>query len=308
MEISIIIPVYNKEEYIANCLQNILSQDFYSYEIIVVDDGSNDNSGEICDKLASKQPHIKVFHTENQGVTAARLFGYNHSNGKYIMFVDSDDILLPNALSLTYNAIKLTNADEVIAQYRTQKGNSSNLQLQGWIDSSFLIKELLSCRFNFCIIWGILFKKEILENCLNTPRQINSGEDILMQIQVLAKSPKVFFIPEYIYMYMEGLPNDRRLVLETEILYDNILEQVVTDKDLKTYLLIHKIKMYENFLNLRMFYTFDIYYKKFRRDANFNLPIKDWIVLLLPPKFAYYPVHYYKKFSSIRLTNHKTVK
>ena len=87
MEVSIIIPCYNKEQYIEACIQSILTQEFRSFEIIMVDDGSTDRTGYLCDQIATLDTRVKVYHTSNGGVTAARKFGFDHSTGKYIMFV-----------------------------------------------------------------------------------------------------------------------------------------------------------------------------------------------------------------------------
>lgn len=303
MDISIIIPLYNKEEYIEDCLNSCLSQVFQGeFEVIVVDDGSIDNSGKIADRIAAKDNRLKIIHTQNGGVTAARRIGYEHAQGKFIMFVDSDDKLLDNALSSTYDAIIQQNADEVVAYYKTQHERIADSGMRGWINPDYMIKELLATRIHFCILWGILFRKEILEGCLDIPRDIKNGEDILLQIKVLAKNPKVYFIGECIYYYMEGLPNDRKLELEVEKLYDQILEDTLSEKGdkYKSSILHHKVKVYENFINESKFYAFQDYYKQFRRQMNKDIPLLDRIVMVLPPRLAYFPVHYYKKWTGRR--------
>lgn len=93
MEISIIIPIYNKEKYVRSCLTSALSQDFEDYEVIAVDDGSTDGSGLICDEIAQKDKRLRVIHTENGGVTAARRHGVEEAQGRFIMFCDSDEAI-----------------------------------------------------------------------------------------------------------------------------------------------------------------------------------------------------------------------
>ena len=90
-EISIIVPVYNVEKYLNNCIDSILSQTYTDFELILVNDGSNDNSGEICDFYKKLDSRIKVFHKENGGVSSARNVGISNTNGNYICFIDSDD-------------------------------------------------------------------------------------------------------------------------------------------------------------------------------------------------------------------------
>ena len=115
MEISVIIPVYNKTMYIGRCLKSIFLQDFPSFEVIAVDDGSTDASGKICDQWAETEPRLHVYHIPNGGVTAARRYGLEHSQGRYVMFVDADDRLTKGALQRMYDIIQETDADEVIS-------------------------------------------------------------------------------------------------------------------------------------------------------------------------------------------------
>ena len=120
MEISVVIPVYNKAEYLDSCFNSILKQDFDAFEVVVVNDGSTDGSGNICDKWAEQDKRLRIIHTENGGVTAARRKGVEAARGKYVVFADADDELLQGALQSLYRTIEDTQADEVIARYRSQ--------------------------------------------------------------------------------------------------------------------------------------------------------------------------------------------
>ena len=117
MKVSIVIPVYNKTAFISSCIESLLQQDFDDFEIIAVDDGSTDDSGKICDDKAAQDARIRVIHTENGGVTAARRKGVEQAAGEYIMFVDADDQLLPDAIQILYTAITVNHADEVIGRF-----------------------------------------------------------------------------------------------------------------------------------------------------------------------------------------------
>ena len=103
--ISIIVPVYNVEDYLEDCVHSLELQTYKNIEIILVDDGSPDRSGKICDKLALKDARIKVIHKKNGGLSDARNEGLEHSNGEYIAFVDSDDIVEPNFIKVLYSLI-----------------------------------------------------------------------------------------------------------------------------------------------------------------------------------------------------------
>ena len=103
-EISVIVPVYNAEQYLASCIDSILSQTFTDFEILLVDDGSPDNSGSICDAYAAKHDCISVIHQENRGQAAARNHAMLHAKGAWFCFVDSDDLIHPQMLEMLYKA------------------------------------------------------------------------------------------------------------------------------------------------------------------------------------------------------------
>lgn len=121
--VSIIIPVYNVEKYLYRCVKSILSQDYYDYEIILVDDGSTDGSGMICDELTEQHGHISVIHKPNGGQGSARNAGLNHAKGKYIWFIDSDDYISPHSLSVIMSQITQGDFDALFFPYIKSNGN-----------------------------------------------------------------------------------------------------------------------------------------------------------------------------------------
>lgn len=302
MKVSIVIPVYNKAEYINDCLESLLQQDFDGFEIIAVDDGSTDDSGRICDEKAAVDKRIRVIHTENGGVTAARKKGVEQAVGKYILFVDADDKLLPDAITILYKSIENCGADEVIGTYQDQYGNSYDSGWRGFIPCEPLIRNLLSIRNSFCVLWGIIFRKELLDECLNAPREIVEREDSLMQIKCLMKQPKVFFIANPVYLYYQDIPNQRIENLEWIKIYDKELRQTLQPQwELyKSAFVGHQIKIYEKFIDKRQFYVFNEYYRPLRKQLSNDIPLMDRIALLLPPKLGYYPIHYYKKLLKLK--------
>ena len=296
MKISVVIPIYNKEEYVEVCFESLLKQDFDEFEIVAVNDGSTDRSGEICDQIAQKDQRIRVFHTPNGGVTAARRRGVEEALGKYIMFVDSDDQLMPHALKTLYDAIEETQADEGIGVYHTQKGRIGDSGRRGWQDPFTMVDDLLAVRNPFCILWGVMFRKELLNGCLTTPREVVEREDILMQIKCLVKGPKVFFIPDQVYLYNEDMPNDRKMGLGRIIIHDQELEKTLRPKwaRFEKGFLLNRLKLYEVFIDQRQFNVFRDYYHDLRKQDLSGLPLADRIVIALPPRLAYWPVHLYK--------------
>lgn len=111
MKISTIVPVYNVEKYLTKCIDSIINQTYKDLEIILVDDGSTDNSGQICDQYAKKDNRIKVIHKENGGLSDARNVGIKNSTGEYLSFIDSDDYIDKDMIECLYNAITNTNSD-----------------------------------------------------------------------------------------------------------------------------------------------------------------------------------------------------
>lgn len=110
-EISIIVPVYKVEPYLRKCVDSILAQTFTNFEVILVDDGSPDNSGKICDEYAIKDSRVRVIHKENGGLSSARNAGIDIARGKYLGFVDSDDYIAEDMYEVLYENLKFYDAD-----------------------------------------------------------------------------------------------------------------------------------------------------------------------------------------------------
>lgn len=302
MDISIIMPVYNKAEYLDQCLETLLKQDFSSFEICCVDDGSTDGSGAICDKWAAKDGRIRIVHQENGGVTAARREGVMQACGKYVMFVDADDGLLPGALQTMYDAISQSGADEVIAPFRTYQGVNSPIVHEGFVPAEPLIRDIITSKNRFPVLWSIIFRRELLTDVLDTPRDIIEGEDKLMQVKLLMKQPRVFFISDYIYKYNLGLPNSRRRTLEREMLYDKLLRQALIPRweNHRSAFALHQLKEYERFIYDGDFDVRSAYYFDALRPLPEGIPLYDRLVFLLPPALARPVVKLYRKLITIK--------
>ena len=119
MKISIITPVYNVEKYIHRCIDSILAQTFTDFELLLIDDGSKDNSGKICDEYAKSDKRIRVFHKENGGVSSARNLGVDEAKGEYISFIDPDDWIELNMYEEIFNFVDENNVD-VAGKFATQ--------------------------------------------------------------------------------------------------------------------------------------------------------------------------------------------
>lgn len=112
--VSIIVPVYNAQQYIRRCVDSILNQEYTDFELLLIDDGSTDSSGEICDEYAQKDTRIRVVHKENSGVSDSRNLALDYATGKYIQFLDSDDWITPDATRLLVRSAEEYHCDMVI--------------------------------------------------------------------------------------------------------------------------------------------------------------------------------------------------
>lgn len=168
--ISVIVPIYKVEKYIHRCINSILYQTYSNLEIILVDDGSPDHCGEICDEFAKHDDRIKVYHKVNGGLSDARNYGVVRSSGKYIAFVDSDDYIAPNYIEYLYNLIDThqadisgcymikTYSDEV--EYCIQQNLPDVRILSGYDASKCLLNDLYTV---LVTAWGKLYKREVVE-------------------------------------------------------------------------------------------------------------------------------------------------
>lgn len=306
MEISIVIPVYNKAGFISGCLESLLRQDFTGFEVVAVDDGSTDSSGAICDEKAAGDERIRVIHTPNSGVTAARRTGVEAARGKFILFVDADDELLPGALSILHEAIAVHEADEVIATFCTQDGIHSPVVHEGLQrDTDSMLQAVVTGKNRFPVLWAVIFRKELLDGCLGTPRDIIEGEDLLMQVKVLMKQPRVWFISDCVYRYQLGLPNSRRHTQERARLYDQLLKEALSPKweTMQAAYVLHQLKECERFIIEGQPEVKATYYRQAIGKLPEGIPFYNRMVWAMPPAVAVVLIRIYKHI--IRIKQHK---
>lgn len=297
MEISVIIPVYNKVDYLERCMDSILQQDFDNFEVIAVDDGSTDGSADKLDRMAQEDDRLRVLHQPNGGVTAARRHGWAEAQGRYVMFVDADDLLMPYAMASLHQAMVSSGADEVIGTFTNQHHAHCDSGRRGWQESDELIHALLGIKRTFCLLWGILFKRQLLEGCLDAPREIIEREDSLMQIKCLMKGPRVWFVADEVYWHEEDVPNQRVEDLRMIRIYDDELQRTLQPKwpTMEPWFRLHQIKVYENFIYKHQFHVWSEYYRPLRRYVDNRVPLIHRLILALPPQLAYWPVKWFKE-------------
>ena len=202
--ISVIIPVYNVEEYLEQCLNSVLKQTYKNIEIILIDDGSKDNSGIICDDFEKKDNRVKVIHKPNQGVSSARNRGLEESKGKWIGFVDSDDWLEPSYFEELLECAKKNKADIVGCGYNRAIGNKKEAinnsgEIKTLNSKEFLIK-ILNPQSGYGFTHMKIYKKDIIQNLL-FDTELTVGEDSLFNEQVTLNVNKVCVLEKSLYNY-----------------------------------------------------------------------------------------------------------
>ena len=206
--ISIVVPVYNVEKYIEKCVNSITNQVYNNLEIILVNDGSTDNSGKLCDSLSKLDDRIKVYHKENGGLSDARNYGVERANGKYIGFVDSDDFIDSDMYKTLYDVIKRENADVAECNMKIVYPNSARQyttkKYYRVCNEIEYIKEYLVLEKIFGSVCTKLIKSEIAKTLIFPKGKLY--EDTFYHYDLLEKASKyvIFDIPFYNYMMREN--------------------------------------------------------------------------------------------------------
>lgn len=165
-EVSIIVPVYNMEKYLEECLNSIMSQTFANWECVLIDDGAKDRSGEICDLYANKDKRFKVLHVENGGLSYARNIGVREAKGKFIAFCDADDWMDPQMIEYMHNLITSNDADAVQVgiwrEFTDHRKKRSFVKGQKKFNREEAILELTKDKTIPSYVWNKMFRKEII--------------------------------------------------------------------------------------------------------------------------------------------------
>ena len=231
-KISVIIPVYNVEPYIRKCLDSVVSQSYANLEILLIDDGSTDCSGKICDEYAEKDKRIKVFHKENGGVSSAKNIGLKNMTGECVGFADPDDWIEPDMYEVLHNALKSENVPVSVAGYFKDSNKKSipmanKKQIRDKIISQrdMLLYPLQRDYYmGFCgYMCNKLFAAGIfLKNDLKFDEDINYGEDVLLYTRaVLAGKCAGTYVGKPLYHYYqrdESIAHSKSLNVKSDIL------------------------------------------------------------------------------------------
>ncbi|MBR7160655.1 MAG: glycosyltransferase family 2 protein [Clostridia bacterium] len=206
--ISIIVPVYNVAPYLDRCIQSIVAQTHQDIEILLIDDGSTDDSGAICDKYAKQDNRIVVVHKQNGGVSSARNLGMDIAKGEYIGFIDSDDYIEPNMYERLHGSIIRENADLAVCGFKQVRVNGDTRVNDATSDMDWSKENIIKNYFTQGIIKELmyapvnkLYKKSMLDD-LRYCTQYRMGEDILFLFKVIDKMNKMVYVEGSYYHYI----------------------------------------------------------------------------------------------------------
>ena len=202
-KVSIIVPVYKAEKYLNRCIDSIIAQTFTDWELLLIDDGSPDRSGDICDEYAKKDIRIRVFHKKNGGVSSARNLGLYNVQGEYVAFVDSDDWIDVNTLNVCFSQIEIYDLDILQFSYTRNERKLGNVldfeshvcTLKDYINE----KKLLLC------VWGTIFSVDVIkQNHIRFNDKMKLAEDQLFVLSCMELSKRIMRIPNILYYYYDN--------------------------------------------------------------------------------------------------------
>ena len=227
--ISIIVPIYNVENYLRMCLDSIEHQTYSNIEVLLINDGSPDSSGEICQEYVARDSRFHYFEKENGGLSDARNYGIERSNGKYITFVDSDDWVEQTYIEDLYNAALNNDSEIVVSNYKRFDVKENHYLIHVWDDyyeENYEGKELINQLpllerrdFSFTTSWGILFSRSLFDN-IKFPKG-KLIEDSRTNYKLFAKSSRSAYINKSLYMYRIG---------REESIINTVTEKLLIDK------------------------------------------------------------------------------
>jgi len=270
MILSIIIPVYNVEPYLKRCIASLVSMPMTDYEIIMVDDGSTDNSGRICDKFSQKYSNIKVIHQANKGVVSARNTALKNTNGEYITFVDPDDWVDSELLpALVKDLINNNDIDIAVGKVVRSNEKKSNVifmnRISGIMNKEQMLKSIVNKDGIHWYIWGKIYKRKLFDN-LNLNIDATTFEDLDMIWQISKKSNKIIFNNKYAYHYFMNLNGMTQKRCDLNIASWRVFKRILLDKPAVN---LVKQEMTNFYVQVFLRHTLEMYfvdYKKYKSE------------------------------------------
>jgi len=305
---SILIPVYNVEQYLHECFESIYNQTFNDFEVIIVDDGSTDNSGSVCDEYSKRDNRFKVIHNDNHGLIYSRRCALAHAIGEYIIFLDSDDYIDTNALSVIKKTFDQNNCDCVIYGLRQILNGSviyTNTEEQDVTinDKQALFeKYFLTDRYNN--IWRKAVRRTVFDGRdYSAYYHLQMSEDLLQSVEIIQNSKSVSFISDILYNYRVNKDSLTQTItfekysvnfqIREYVLCQIIHTNVLPEESLSKYFILCAERICDEIINIASFQTTKAnkihlfgeiketdYYRSIIDRVNINrLPLKYRLVL-----------------------------
>lgn len=252
-KISIIVPIYNVEKYLEECIESIINQTYKNIEIILIDDGSTDKSGEICDKYSKKDSRIKTIHQENKGIAETRNVGLKYATGEYIAWVDSDDIISNNMYEVLLKNMIKEDAQISCCNYKKVKDKSEafseNEKEVIEVKNKKLVIDMIRGTISR-VLWGKLFKRELFNYIKFTNFKV--GEDFVAVTTILSEDPKYVVTNGYYYFYRyreDSATNTMNIESRLDLLKSTLLaKKILKEKNYDDEKWMNYMILYNNLL------------------------------------------------------------
>lgn len=312
MLFSIIIPVYNADKYIEKCIESIISQDRNKFEIIVVDDGSTDKTGIICDKYSNKYSNIKVFHTENKGVSRARNLGLSEAIGDYILFVDADDWVTSDYIDVISKEIEgvdlLFFSNNRVIDEKIIKQSYGDAYVENRAESEELILNIKKQKYEyFGFTWNKCFNRNIIsKNNILFVNDLSVREDEVFTNIYCSYVNSIKFIKKILYNYREqttGLTCKKKSQDEWKLLCKSLDESTnrISDQRLLFYEKSRIMRFYLYYIKSYNFDMFKIIYDFYKNNSTYikGNDLKSIAFFRLPLLFSYISFVTFKLLKSL---------
>ncbi len=208
--VSIIIPVYNAQEYLRRCVESVLGQEYTDFELILVDDGSQDSSGAICEEYAQRDPRVRVIHKENEGVSAARNLAMENARGRWLQFADSDDWVTPDATKLMVRLAEEEGCDLVISDFYRVAGErvsqKGDIEEDGALTREQFAAHMMEnpADFYYGVLWNKLYRRELIrKHRLRMNPDISWCEDFMFNLEYIRYAERFCALRAPVYYYVK---------------------------------------------------------------------------------------------------------
>lgn len=269
IKVTVIIPVYNKENLLKRCLDSIEAQSYPYFEVVVVDDGSKDNSGEICDSYREKDSRFRVYHNENQGPGASRNFGIEQAKGEYITFVDADDRIHPDYLKSLLDASLNGKYDFVVGNYEIVTLENVHYPSGFNIPSRTgnIYDDYYNLNFLLFTPWGKLYRTNVIkENHILFPINMRTAEDQVFNYQYYDYIHQYSYIDLPIYLYTRGNENSLSSMKEKQTFSDELVNLRLK----KDFCKRHGVQNAGKILLMQIYFIIVRYYFMGAKNMNFS--------------------------------------